>query len=417
MRSARFPRSAARLAAAILLATACGSSSTLQPEATSPAATTTPASAGAVASTGPADPSTSASPDGAATVESTTTTAVAPSTTGAPAGATSPPLTATGPGHLAPGSDPSVLPGPLLIADRGNNRLLEIDPEGRTLWEFPQSGDLAPGETFRVPDDAFFTPDGRQIIATEEDDFAVSLVDIATRKVVWRYGTPGHHGSGDNQLWNPDDAIVLPNGDVMIADIKNCRILLVAAGAHTPKRIYGTTGLCGHQPPDRYGSPNGAFPLSNGHYLVTEIRGAWVDEIDLAGNVFRSIHVPQVAYPSDTNEVSPGVYLTVDYSRPGAITTFDDSGQALWRYAPTGAEALRKPSLAKPLPNGMVISNDDFNHRVIVVDPKTNTVVWQYGQTGVPGTDPGLLRIPDGLDLAPPYSLAGQHAATMSTLP
>jgi hypothetical protein len=59
---------------------------------------------------------------------------------------------------VQPGSDTSVLPGPVLIADRGNNRLLEIDNYGRTLWEFPRPGDLAPGETFNVPDDAFFSP-------------------------------------------------------------------------------------------------------------------------------------------------------------------------------------------------------------------------------------------------------------------
>jgi len=42
---------------------------------------------------------------------------------------------------------------------------------------------------------------------------------------------------------------------------------------------------------------------------------------------------------------------------------------------------------------------------VIVVDPQTNRIVWQYGHTGQPGTKPGFLNIPDGVDLAPPNSL------------
>ena len=46
-----------------------------------------------------------------------------------------------------PGSDPSVLPGDLLIADRGNNRLLELDPAGRVVWQFPRPGDLRAGQT------------------------------------------------------------------------------------------------------------------------------------------------------------------------------------------------------------------------------------------------------------------------------
>ena len=59
-----------------------------------------------------------------------------------------------------PGSDPSVLPGDLLIADRGNNRLLELDPSGHIVWQFPRPGDLLPGQTFKSPDDAFFDPSG-----------------------------------------------------------------------------------------------------------------------------------------------------------------------------------------------------------------------------------------------------------------
>ena len=324
------------------------------------------------------------------------------------------PVQGSGPGHLQPGSDPSVLAGPMLIADRGNNRLVIIDPLGRVLWEFPRPGDLAPGETFNVPDDAFFTPDGKQIIVTEEDDFVISLVDVASHRIVWRYGTPGHFGSGPNQVYNPDDALVLPNGVVLSADIKNCRVILVPPGGHDVLRVFGGgPGTCSHDPPLRLGSPNGAFPMTNGHYLVTEINGDWVDEIDLAGHLFASFHPPGMSYPSDSNEVSPGVYLSVDYAKPGMIETFDGAGKVLWRFRPTGANELNQPSLAIPLPNGDFLCNDDYNHRVIVVDPRTNTIVWQYGFTGQPGRTAGYLRIPDGLDLLPPHSLLITHAPTM----
>ena len=80
---------------------------------------------------------------------------------------------------------------------------------------------------------------------------------------------------------------------------------------------------------------------------------------------------------------------------------------------PTGADALDHPSLALPLPNGDVLATDDHNDRVIVVDPRTNQVVWQYGVRGQPGSKPGLFNGPDGVDLAPPYSLLVIHAATM----
>jgi len=324
-----------------------------------------------------------------------------------------PTFTGTGLGYLAAGSTPGVLPGSVLIADEGNNRLVIVDPHGRVAWTFPRPGDLPAGVEFKAPDDAFFTPDGRQVIATEEEYSVVSLIDIATRTIVWRYGTPGSPGAGPGQLSNPDDAIVLPDGSVLLADIKNCRLLLFDKGAQQPRRVYGTTGSCFHDPPTRYGSPNGAFPMRNGHYLVTEINGDWVDEIDLSGKVYASTQPPGVGYPSDTNEVTPGTYLTVDYSDPGQIETFNASGTLLWRYQPTGALSLNHPSLALPLPNGDVLATDDHNDRIIVIDPKTNQIVWQYGQRGQPGAGPGQLNGPDGLDLAPPHSDLVVHAPTM----
>ena len=84
----------------------------------------------------------------------------------------------------------------MLIADNHNNRLLVIDPQGRIRWQFPKPGDLARGQTFKVPDDAFFSPDGKDIIATEEDDAVISVINIATHRITYRYGTPGAPGSG-----------------------------------------------------------------------------------------------------------------------------------------------------------------------------------------------------------------------------
>lgn len=65
-----------------------------------------------------------------------------------------------------------------------------------------------------------------------------------------------------------------------------------------------------------------------------------------------------------------------------------------------------------PLPNGNILVNDDHNDRVIVISPKTNRIIWQYGHDGVPGRAAGYLDNPDGVDLAPPDSLLMTHAAT-----
>jgi outer membrane protein assembly factor BamB len=309
-----------------------------------------------------------------------------------------------GASHLSPGSDPFALPGDVLIADRSNNRLLVVDPRGRIVWRFPSPGDSS---TLPLPDDAFFFPDSREIVATQEDVDVVSVIDVASRRVVWRYGAVDAPGSSPDRLAHPDDAMPLPGGSIVAADIENCRLVLLHPPSH---RLVGATGSpaegCVHDPPRAWGSPNGAFPLEGGGTLVTEINGDWVDALSPTGRVLWSTHPPGVSYPSDSNEVRPGLYVTVGWESPGVLETFDRRGRLHWRYRPrSGAPPLDHPSLALPLPNGDFLVNDDFNDRVIVVDPRTNRIVWQYGHTGVPGSAPGYLSRPDGVDLVPPAAL------------
>jgi len=319
-----------------------------------------------------------------------------------------------GRGHLAKGSNPSVLPGPVLIADRANSRLLVVDPQGRVRWRFPRPGDLSARQRFRVPDDAFVSPNGRDIVATEEDYSVVSIIDIATRHLVGRYGHPGIPGSGIGYVHNPDDAMLLPGGDLLSADIKNCRVLLLHPQLRRPFRVFGHPGNCTHNPPQSFGSPNGAFPMRNGNYLITEITGDWVDSMSLHGKLQWAVHPPGIVYPSDSNQVGPNKFLTVGYTDPGKLIEFNRQGRSLWRYRPRNAAGrLNHPSLAMPLPNGDILLNDDYNNRVLVIDPHTNRIVWQYGHRGQPGRRPGQLRIPDGVDLLPPYSLDVTHRSTM----
>jgi outer membrane protein assembly factor BamB len=307
---------------------------------------------------------------------------------------------------LRAASDPSVLPADVLIADKHNNRLIQVTPQGQVVWSFPQPGELGHGQTFKVPDDAFYTPDGRQIVATQEDDFVISVINVANGHITYRYGHPGKAGAGPGYVWNPDDAIMAPNGRIYAADIKNCRLIEIKPPAHRPSKQMGTTQVCGHNPPGGFGSPNGAFPTSGGGLVVTEITGSWVDIFNSKGRLTSAINPPGFTYPSDTNQVKPGVFLSVNYAKPGMIELFTTQGKVLWSFSPHGHDALNHPSLALPLPNGDVLANDDYNNRVIVVDPRTNRIVWQYGHTGVRGSRPGYLFTPDGVDLGPPYSMA-----------
>ena len=60
--------------------------------------------------------------------------------------------------------------GRLLIADRGNNRLLVVNAQKHVLWRFPSRAHPAPPGGFYFPDDAFFIHGGTGIISNEEQN-------------------------------------------------------------------------------------------------------------------------------------------------------------------------------------------------------------------------------------------------------
>jgi N-acetylneuraminic acid mutarotase len=288
------------------------------------------------------------------------------------------------------------LPGDLLIADRGNDRILLVDPSGRILWRYPGR----PGQVrLHFDDDTFFGAHGSRIISNQEEDHSIVQISYPQGRIVWRYGHPGVRGSAPGYLNTPDDAYLLPNGLVIVADAYNCRVLEIRG--HTVVRSIGN-GVCSHNPPTSLGAINGDTPLPGGHVLVSEINGSYIDEFTLGGRLVRTYR-PPVSYPSDPQLTRNGNIILADYARPGGVVIISRAtGAVLWSYRPaSGPGMLDHPSLAAMLPNGDVIVGDDFNDRIVIIDPHTKRIVWQYGHTAVGGTGPGYLHIPDGFDFVP----------------
>ena len=300
---------------------------------------------------------------------------------------------------MASAAPRGLFPGGLLIADRGNGRLLIVNGAKRIVWRFPVAGGLPSGQAFSA-DDAFLSPDGRTITANEEDHQVVVRIDVATRRIIWEYGHYDRPGAAPGYLNTPDDAYPLANGDIVVADIRNCRVIELAPDKRIVRQ-WGRTGVCTSHPPFSYASPNGDTPLPDGGLLITEIGGSRVVRLDAAGHVVFNIHVP-VTYPSDAQLDAHGNVVVSDYANPGAVVAVTPTGNLLWRYAPrAGAGRLDHPSLAIPLPDGTIVLNDDFRHRVLLLDPRTGRILWQYGRTDVAGAGAGRLSTPDGLDPVP----------------
>lgn len=280
----------------------------------------------------------------------------------------------------------------VLIADEGNDRLLIVSPRKQILWTYRFHG------TRDGADDAFFTDHGKQIIVNLEHTQFIEKIDVVKQKPIWQYGKFGYPGSTGQMLYFPDDAYQMPNGNIVVADIRNCRIIEISPDKRIVRQA-GRTGDCSGAP-GTLRSPNGDTPLTNGNMLVSQIENHTLSELGKNWNTLWSLKLP-ILYPSDPQPTQKGNIIVAGYTKPGNIIIIRRDGKVLWSYRAVNGGPLDHPSLAEELPNGNIIANDDRNHRVIVIDRKTSRIVWQYGVTGVSGTAHGYLREPDGLDIIP----------------
>jgi len=309
------------------------------------------------------------------------------------------------------GSPPPPFRGRLMIADRGNDRLLVVDARKKVLWRYPSRAHPGPPQGFYFPDDAFFTHNGTQIVANEEQNERIVRLAYPSGKVLWSYGHPGVAGSEPGYLHEPDDAYLWKDGTISVADAQNCRVLVIS---HAKKVLheFGSPSACAHEPPSLLGSPNGDTPLRDGNLLVSEVNGSYIDEITRTGKLVWSVQLP-IEYPSDPQQLGPDRYLVADYTAPGGIYKFNRAGKILWSYHPSsGPGMLDHPSLAERLPGGLIAVNDDYRHRLAIIDPKTRRVVWQYGHTDEPGRAHDYLNTPDGFDLLAPNGVTPTHPYT-----
>jgi outer membrane protein assembly factor BamB len=343
----------------------------------------------------------------AAKTAATTGTTTAQAAASAKHTAAPPPKPRRDPAFVAlglPPVAPGPLPGYLLIADRNNNRTLIVSPVGKIVWSY---------DNLRGPDDAFFTPGWHSIITNEEFNDTLSEVSLRGHRTIWHYGHAGIPGSSPGYLNTPDDAYKLPNGNITVADIRNCRIVELSPAGRVV-RVLG--GSCSHDPPNGFSSPNGDTPLPDGGLLVTEI-GGWIDRLDAQGRLVWSVQSP-VSYPSDAQLLPDGRILVSSFTYPGKIVELTPSGRVTWSFgASSGPDLLDKPSLAVRLPNGLIAANDDYNDRVILIDPRTNRIVWQYGHTGVPSAAAGYLSKPDGIQFLPAKVSGAPRAALSDPAP
>ena len=177
------------------------------------------------------------------------------------------------------GSDPNQLSAPcaahslgngnILVADQGNNRVIEIDPDGNIVWQYGTTGVGGSGfnQLGRPAFDAQRLSDGNTLI-TDTENHRVIEVD-PTRQIVWQYGTTGVN----DVLFNPRDAERLDNGNTLISDTDHTRVVEVDPGKNI---VWEFTNV--QLPTDADRLPNGNTLISepDGYRVVRQRPGRWL---------------------------------------------------------------------------------------------------------------------------------------------
>ena len=305
-------------------------------------------------------------------------------------------------------------PGNILITDQFNNRVIEIDRNGNIVWQFGNGPDdiaanaiVGTNDAERVGNLTLMSGTGIPAGAMKNckksgcADNRVLLVDPGGN-IVWQYGQFKVTGFGPNQLNTPVQNTYLPNGNVLITDQGNQRIIEVRRTDNSIVWQYGENGVVGIGP-NQLSNPNAAELLANGHILISDENNNRAIEVthttpsDIVKTFTAQGTVSGVAFAS---RLPNGNTLLTD-SNNSRIVEVDPKDNPVWEYFTNtrpGSNPSPLPTRAVRLATGNTLISDQFNHQVIEVNPSM-MIVTSYGVINDPGFSPST-----AIEMNGPYS-------------
>ena len=296
-------------------------------------------------------------------------------------------------------------PGNILISDQFNNRVIEVDPTGKIVWQFGKGpADFSPlspigvNDAQRVGDLTLLagtgTPGGQPeapncVNPNGCPDNRVLLVNRSGH-IVWQYGTFGPGGNGPGQLNTPVQVTWTPKRHVLITDQANGRIIEVRV--LDKQIVWEYDGLNG---------PNCAELLENGHILICDEGNNQALEVTHT-TPSTVVHTYTIAGGVLFNTLAfasrlPNGHTLITDSGNARIVETDEAGHVFWQYFtnndPNSNQRCSNGVCTGPLPtralrlsDGHTLISDQYNHRVIEVD-KDGEIVRNFGKIATLGYD------------------------------
>jgi hypothetical protein len=233
--------------------------------------------------------------------------------------------------------------------------IVEIDRRGRLLWYIPQDV-----KSIGIPSSVQLLDNDRLLVSDSFRHYA-SEVDRGGN-ITWQFGEPENPSDKESLLSSPNSATRLANGQCLIADTRNHRILSISQDGRAQPLALPDSGLC---------DPYYADSLSDGHHLVCDAGNERVVELDRQGNIVweygDSIAARRhLSYPRSVDLIGTHHYLVADTGnnrivefREGKVETktFDARHALFW------------PRCVRLLPSGSLLIADARNGRIVEALP------------------------------------------------
>ncbi len=238
--------------------------------------------------------------------------------------------------------------------------IVEVDREGRLLWHLPSSvSDIGIASSVqRLANDRLLIADSFRHRVTEID---------REGNVLWQFGEAGHPSGHPHRLSSPNSAKCLSDGERLVADTRNHRVLSVTPEGQAHSIVLPDSGLC---------DPTFADELADGHRLICDTGNGRILELDQQGGIVweygdtiaRRRHL---SYPRSVDLVGPERYLIADTGNNRIVEISEDKVETK-QFSPDFE--LFWPRCVRRLPTGSFLIADARNGRIVELNHEGSVV-------------------------------------------
>jgi hypothetical protein len=238
--------------------------------------------------------------------------------------------------------------------------VIEVDRDGRLLWFLPGSA-----ESIGIVGNVQLLPSDNLLVA---DPFRHVVVEVDRQgDVVWRFGVADQPAKSPARLANPTAALHLTDGQRLVADTRNHRIVEISQDGTTRSIDLGAQCLT---------DPCFANRLDDGRYLICDTGNRRVIELDCDGRIVwqcgRGVATHRyLSYPRSVELTGPDSYLVADTAHDRIV---EITGTQVKERACRTATALFWPRCVRTLPGGNLLIADSRNARVVEVSRDGHTI-------------------------------------------